>query len=266
MESSACDITRESRNVGKPNRTRPLRTYSKRHASVETGEPVAKKRRLEETAQHAVSETNATESPTHDASSPRPSSPPLPPAPAARKGTLMDYFKVIPSTSSSTLPSSDSAGPITTPPSSPPLPEAKRKTRRKLTTRAISLEAGTAVHEATDEDDGEVEGTTAVKDKPEEPRGQAASVADSSQDILKRGAKEKKRSDAGKRGRGARQAPRQTTVQTTLSLSLNEKVFEECKDCNMLYNPFHEKDAKYHAKLHAAMQKAKQNSENNISS
>ncbi|KAI0000257.1 hypothetical protein F4779DRAFT_604733 [Xylariaceae sp. FL0662B] len=183
----------------------------------------------------------------------------------------MDYFKVVSSASSSTLPSepsSDSADPTTTPPSSPPMPKSKRKTRRKLTTRVMSQETETAGNGATGQGDEEGEESATAERASTEPREQTAIPANSSQGALDRAqAKAKKRSDAGKRGRGgaAPAGPRQATVQTTLSLALNEKVFTECKECTMLYNPFHEKDVRFHARRHAAMQRARRNSDGNIS-
>ena len=77
------------------------------------------------------------------------------------------------------------------------------------------------------------------------------------------------RSEAGKRGkRGGKKSARTktnpkpkptATVQTTLSLSLSSDAsgFAECRDCNMLYNPYHEKDARLHARRHAALLSAR---------
>lgn len=38
---------------------------------------------------------------------------------------------------------------------------------------------------------------------------------------------------------------------------MSDQGFTECKECGMLYNPYHEKDAKLHARRHAAMLKVK---------
>ncbi|CAK7269035.1 hypothetical protein SEPCBS119000_003363 [Sporothrix epigloea] len=45
-------------------------------------------------------------------------------------------------------------------------------------------------------------------------------------------------------------------VQTTLSLAIaggDCASVKECKECNILYNPLHEKDAKFHARYHASV-------------
>lgn len=55
-----------------------------------------------------------------------------------------------------------------------------------------------------------------------------------------------------RRSRKKTSAKAKTTVQTTLSLT-RETGFKECKDCNIVYNPLHEKDAKFHARRHAAV-------------
>lgn len=52
-------------------------------------------------------------------------------------------------------------------------------------------------------------------------------------------------------------------VQQTLSLSMSETGFTECRECSMLYNPLHEKDRRYHARQHAAIMKAREMKENN---
>ncbi|KAI0202916.1 hypothetical protein F4808DRAFT_61644 [Astrocystis sublimbata] len=44
----------------------------------------------------------------------------------------------------------------------------------------------------------------------------------------------------------------QASVQTTLSLSMHEAHYTECRECGMLYNHLHETDVKYHARRHAA--------------
>ncbi|CAK7226999.1 hypothetical protein SEUCBS140593_006431 [Sporothrix eucalyptigena] len=51
------------------------------------------------------------------------------------------------------------------------------------------------------------------------------------------------------------------TVQTTLSLAISggdSASVKECKECNILYNPLHEKDAKFHARYHASVCRKKQ--------
>lgn len=240
-----------------------MRTYSKRAASADTPEPTSKKRRIDDTSL-TESPKDVESEPSYESSA-RQTSPCLPLPQLARKGTIMSYFKVIPPVSSSTLPSSEPPFERTertertehtnTPPSSPPLPNRQKK-RRRLTTRVISRSASedlnaedSATEESeNDESDGD--------DKRSSPVEQRSILSNTSAGTLNQAAsRRKQRSDAGKRGRGSK--PKPTIVQTTLSLSSQEKGFAECKDCNMLYNPLHKQDAKCHARRHAAMLKAK---------
>lgn len=112
--------------------------------------------------------------------------------------------------------------------------------------------------------------TTSDTDDPTRPPSKAAAdlgaLKDTSTNALNQAAaaQSDRRSEAGKRGKkSANTKPKPkpksaATVQTTLSLSLSDAGFAECKDCNMLYNPYHEKDAKLHARRHAAVVKAKE--------
>ena len=115
--------------------------------------------------------------------------------------------------------------------------------------------------------------TTSDTDGPTQPPSKEAAnlgaLKDTSTNALNQAAaaQSDRRSEAGKRGKKSANAntkpkpkpkPAAATVQTTLSLSLSDSGFAECKDCNMLYNPYHEKDAKLHARRHAAMIKAKE--------
>ncbi|KAL1896798.1 hypothetical protein Sste5346_004431 [Sporothrix stenoceras] len=64
------------------------------------------------------------------------------------------------------------------------------------------------------------------------------------------------------------------SVQTTLSLAVaprnggssDSASVRECKECNILYNPLHEKDAKFHARYHASVcrKQQKEGKEQNI--
>ncbi|KAI1372111.1 hypothetical protein F4677DRAFT_274686 [Hypoxylon crocopeplum] len=235
---------------------RPLRTYSKR-ASTDAGEPVSKKRRIGDANLVPTSEVITAES-TRD-SRIRQASPTLPPPPPVKKGTIMSYFKIVPSVSSSTLqssePPSEPPGPTSTPPSSPPLPDTKRRKRRRLTTRITPQ--STSEDRKTEElakTDGDCEGQDVVGDGTRPAEGDSGILSESSLSALNRKASsQRERSEAGKRGRSSKA----TTVQTTLSLTMEDKGFTECKECNMLYNPVHKDDAKCHAKRHAAMLKAK---------
>ncbi|KAI1773145.1 hypothetical protein F4818DRAFT_118970 [Hypoxylon cercidicola] len=258
MEPSISGTRNEQRIIGKPKR--PMRTYSKRAASADTPEYVSKKRRIDD--------TSLTEAPKEVASelarehSTRPPSPSLPPPQPARKGTIMSYFKIIPPVSSSTLPSSEPSSEHTertdTPPSSPPALD-KQKKRRRLTTRVISR----STSEDLDAEDSGMEESENDEwyrvDNKSPPIGQRGALSNTSPDTLNQAASRKQRQDAGKHGRGSKSA----IVQTTLSLSNQEKGFAECKDCNMLYNPLHKQDAKCHARRHSAMLKAKSSNHDN---
>ncbi|EFX05226.1 hypothetical protein CMQ_3295 [Grosmannia clavigera kw1407] len=45
------------------------------------------------------------------------------------------------------------------------------------------------------------------------------------------------------------------STQTTLSLTIGGDAMKECTECNILYNPLHEKDAKFHARYHASLRR-----------
>ncbi|KAI2627773.1 hypothetical protein GGR54DRAFT_431382 [Hypoxylon sp. NC1633] len=265
--SRTSDFSPQSCSIRTPtcSNRRPLRTYSKR-PSTDVGEPVRKKRRVRDTKILSTPTAEPTE-PTdnHDAREPSPS---LPPPPTTKKGTIMSYFKIIPPTSSSTLhssePSSEPTQPESTPPSSPPAVSSQRKRRRRLTTRMISRATSedTKVEDPIegDEDGGELDGDH-NESKPLEVK--TGTLSDVSLDALnRRASRQQKGFEASKRGRSSKSA----TVQTTLSLSMDDKGFTECKECNMIYNPLHKEDAKYHAKRHAATLKAKATPQDNETS
>ncbi|KAI1763113.1 hypothetical protein GGR53DRAFT_386050 [Hypoxylon sp. FL1150] len=260
MESSIRDTRNAPRSLGKPKR--PIRTYSKRITSTDTSEPVSKKRRIDDASLTEAPKDISSE-PAYISSTRQPS-PSLPPPQQAKRGTIMSYFKIVQPTTSSTLPSSEPPSERTeftnTPPSSPPAPQ-KLKKRRRLTTRILSrstsedMGAKDSAEEESEED--EPDGVS-VKSSP---AGNKVVLSDTSADTLNQAiSRRKKRLDAGKRGRGSKSA----VVQTTLSLSAQEKGFVECKDCNMLYNPLHKQDAKCHASRHAAMLKAKSGNHDDV--
>lgn len=44
-------------------------------------------------------------------------------------------------------------------------------------------------------------------------------------------------------------------TQTTLSLTIGGDAMKECRECNILYNPLNEKDAKFHSRYHASLRR-----------
>lgn len=239
---------------------RPLRTYSKRAPPSDTGEPPLKRRRAEE----VVRDSRPVESPRPSPQQASHSQPSLPPphAPRHSKGTILSYFKVVSPSSSSNLsssvePSSCGIEPTSTPPSSPPpKAESKPRKRRKLTTRAVSRDLNTDETEGTEDpsspapEDDRVNQTSREASRVLE--GTSASTLNQTATQLPQ------QLEPGKRGKAKSRSPKsKSSVQTTLSLSMSDQGFTECKDCHMLYNPYHEKDAKLHARRHAAMLKTK---------
>ncbi|KAI1505191.1 hypothetical protein F5X99DRAFT_307159 [Biscogniauxia marginata] len=239
---------------------RPLRTYSKRTIPSDIVEPPAKRQRVDDVHHDSQAQKSPAGSDV-DVSIAQYTLPDPPTTAPARKGTITAYFKKIdPPTSSSILPSeasSDNVEPAATPPSSPPMLSTQRKKARRLTTRAMARDSEESGDEVGKKKESKTEHPATVTDKESshlEGEGILATV--SSRTLNQMDNLPKKRSEAGKRGKVA-------TVQTTLSLSMTDTGFAECKDCNMLYNPFHEKDAKDHARIHAALRKAKSDTKNN---
>ncbi|KAI0179821.1 hypothetical protein GGR52DRAFT_214630 [Hypoxylon sp. FL1284] len=255
MESLTPNASNEKMVTSKPKRI--IRTYSKRAASAETTEPSSKKRRIDNDTSKDVSSESLRKTST------RQPSPDLPPSRGAKKGAITNYFKIIPSVSSSTPPPSEPfSEPIEstdTPPSSQPMTYQQKK-RRRLTTRIAPRSASEDPNTAdSTAEESEKEGSNEAGSKSS-PMGPKSALSDTASDTLNQAAPTKrKRLDAGKRGRESKPA-----VQTTLSLSNQERGFTECKVCNMLYNPLHKQDAKYHAKRHATILKAKKLGSQNI--
>ncbi|RYP12239.1 hypothetical protein DL765_007424 [Monosporascus sp. GIB2] len=257
--SSGSQVETGHKTPRKPDRTRPLKTYSKKATSSGSTELPAKRRHTGEVAE--TTRTKERESPSLQQDNR--SQPSLPPPHASRdpkRGTIMSYFKVVsPSSnhmSSYSEPSSCGVEPASTPPSSPPLKtDSGPKKRRRLTTKVVSKDldvTGDAEEETVGRPDPETDQPTTTQ------RENSGILADTSKDALnKAAAQQEQRLEAGKRGRGKGPNSKPVVVQTTLSLSMSDKGFVECKACNMLYNPYHEKDAKFHARRHAAMLKSK---------
>ncbi|RYP68048.1 hypothetical protein DL771_006889 [Monosporascus sp. 5C6A] len=257
--SSGSQVQTGHKTPRRPDRTRPLKTYSKKPTSNGSMEPPLKRRRTDEVGQ--ATRPRGGESPSLQQENR--SQPSLPPSHASlhpKRGTIMSYFKVVSPSSnhvtSSCEPSSCGVEPTSSPPSSPPLKtDSRPKKRRRLTTKVVpkGLDATGDAEEKT------IESPAPETDKSTTTRRENSRVlADASKDALNKTAIQlEQRLEAGKRVKGKGPSSKSVIVQTTLSLSMSDKGFAECKECNMLYNPYHEKDAKFHARRHAAMLKSK---------
>ncbi|KAI0149102.1 hypothetical protein BJ166DRAFT_56854 [Pestalotiopsis sp. NC0098] len=252
-------VASSGRNQNKP----PLRTYSKRSTPSTTSPPV-KRRRTESsdvdihTIAGRFAQKPDTASRPKDDVQPQASVPK--PAQQPKKGTILSYFKVrSPSSgtsSSSCAQSSEALPPPSTPPSSSPLEpsEDSRKRRRRLTTKPPlrNSETPSSSQEPDEADRSETDQQTRVQTDTE------SALQDLSDNMLNQDPQtEPEKFKLHKRGTKKGSRPKQATVQTTLSLSLTEKQFVECNECNMLYNPYHEKDLKMHKRRHAAALKEK---------
>ncbi|KAI0545947.1 hypothetical protein F4679DRAFT_443214 [Xylaria curta] len=246
-------------------RRRPLRTYSKR-ASTDSNEPTSKRRCIVKSSMATIPKGGVHIAPSgseHKATSSISESPSLPPM---KKGTITAYFGTIipqpraitPSSDSSSDPSSEPNEPITTPPSSPPVITTRKRRARRLKTRV----AKQSIDEEGDEEEHEnhdgkkrwkrirgVEPPTHVH-----PPILSESTPDSLNQIQNTSSS---RLGAGKSLENRQREKKQASVQTTLSLSMNETHYTECKECGMLYNHLHKTDIKYHARRHAALRRAK---------
>ncbi|KAI0389932.1 hypothetical protein F5Y17DRAFT_446829 [Xylariaceae sp. FL0594] len=272
MELEAVSSKRETRLPRKPERPyvnslksysmearrRPLRTYSKRTSSSEPVEPARKRRCISGSEsdvsgggrdQQPVLPMSVTTDDTTTAVVPAPSSPT-----AVKKGTITAYFqRSDPLKRSSTPapeePSSEITGPTVTPPSSPPiLLSTTRKRVRRLKTRVTTHRISDGTEPDEDGDAEEQRETKPIMSPPILSEA-AASILNISTT---------KTSEA-KRRKCARERKKKPSVQTTLSLSMRDTAYTECKECDMLYNHLDKTDVKYHARHHAAKLKAKTN-------
>ncbi|KAI1464882.1 uncharacterized protein F4812DRAFT_143560 [Daldinia caldariorum] len=265
MKSPISEVQTESRAAAKPQRTRVLRTYSKRTLSSDSAQPTPKRGHIEKVNTAVLSNDEISTKLPCDTTIPP--SPTLPPAQPARKGTIMNYFKVVPSSPSCTPhspePSSEPADPTCTPPSSPPVSNLQQKKRRRLTTRIVSRATSVESKMNYMVDEDEKERGNEVDVGSTLPSNPSPTLSEISSATLNLPVVKPKRQPDTKRERSMKKTSKVTTVQTTLSLSIEDKGFTECKECDMLYNPLHREDAKYHAKRHAAILKAKLSSSNN---
>ncbi|KAM0286708.1 hypothetical protein ACHAO9_008144 [Fusarium lateritium] len=244
--------------TGRP-RAKPLRTYGKRSIRDDSPkESSTKKRRIS-------SEATSLEIPaskgTDTAAQTLPKITPeeakdtaesttntdKPIAKPVKKGSIMSFFKPIPSSSSTAAssPKSDEPQPETTPPSSPPQP-ARIETRKKprlLRFRGTSLPV--------------------LDDKnTEEDQAEVTEAGDSSRSPALRESSLNRESSTGDIKAGKKAKAKASTVQTTLNLS-SQAAFSECKICNTVWNPLYPDDVKFHTKQHAAVLRARKKEKDN---
>ncbi|KAI1743864.1 hypothetical protein F4680DRAFT_323169 [Xylaria scruposa] len=247
-------------------RRRPLRTYSKR-TSTDSNEPTSKRRCIAKTSKASLPKGEvhiASSGSEHKAISSISKSPSLPPM---KKGTITAYFGTItpqpravtPSSDSSSDPSSEPNEPITTPPLSPPVITTRKRRARRLKTRVVtqSVDKEEGDEEERENQDGKKRLKRIYDAEPPTP-AHPLILSESTPDSLNQIQNESSsRSGAGKPLENQQREKKQASVQTTLSLSMNETHYTECKECGMLYNHLHKTDIKYHARRHAALRRAK---------
>ncbi|KAI0185243.1 hypothetical protein EV127DRAFT_208853 [Xylaria flabelliformis] len=247
-------------------RRRPLRTYSKR-TSTDSNEPTSKRRCIVETSTASIPNGEGHIAPSgseRNAMSSISKSHSLPPI---KKGTITAYFGIItsqqptvtPSSDSSSDPSSEPNEPATTPPSSPPVITTRKRRARRLKTRVVT--------QSIDEEEGDEEEqenqdskkrSKRIRDVEPPTHTHPPVLSESTLDSLNQIRNvTSSRSGAGKPLENQQREKKQASVQTTLSLSMHETHYTECKECGMLYNHLHKTDIKYHARRHAALRRAK---------
>ncbi|GAW17799.1 hypothetical protein ANO14919_072660 [Xylariales sp. No.14919] len=250
-------------------RRRPLRTYSKRTSSTESTEPAPKRRCLASSSAPSIRDEETRLNPTEPRNSTTGSVPtPSTPLPPTKKGTITAYFsKIIPQPSaaapSSDSPSSDllsdSNEPTITPPSSPPIITTRKKRTRRLKTRVVTQRIDE--NEGSDEEEeNQKRGKRIGRIRASNPSADARppALSETTPNTLNQSdGTPKTRSEGSKRRENGRRENKTPSVQTTLSLSMSEAHYTECKECGMLYNHLHETDVKYHARRHAALRRAK---------
>ncbi|KAI0460591.1 hypothetical protein F5B21DRAFT_14107 [Xylaria acuta] len=248
-------------------RRRPLRTYGKRTSSEST-EPTPKRRCIAGSSMASSPEERAritSSEPEHNTASSISNSPPLP---SIKKGTITAYFgRIMPQAPAVTLSpylssdlSSGSNEPTITPPSSSPVIATRKRRARRLKTRVVTSRTN---EEANDEErenqDSKKRIGRILEAEAESPaHARPPALSESTPDSLNQTRSiSKTRLDDGKPWKNRRREKKHASVQTTLSLSMNEAHYTECKECGMLYNHLHETDVKYHARRHAALRRAK---------
>ncbi|KAI1291657.1 hypothetical protein F5Y03DRAFT_376064 [Xylaria venustula] len=254
-------------------RRRPLRTYSKRTLSTESVEPPLKRRCLTGPSTSSLQDdkTRLGLTGSEDKTAACASKQPLPPT---KRSTITAYFgkldpKPLPITLSSdpsSDPASESNGPTNTPPSSPPVITTKKRKVRRLKTRVVAQnlddkEGSDGIQ--TDQDSKRGIGRIRDIEPPANTRLPALSEA-MPNTLNQSKSVSKVRSQSGKPRENTRQENKPASIQTTLSLSLRENHYTECKECGMLYNHLHQMDVKYHARRHAALAKARTDASNDV--
>ncbi|KAI1367692.1 hypothetical protein F5Y08DRAFT_336481 [Xylaria arbuscula] len=253
-------------------RRRPLRTYGRHASSAESSEPTPKRQRLASSSVPFARDSDTkpvllAPKQSDPAASSQSLSSSLPPLPS-KKGTITAYFaKVIPqlpviapSSDPSSDPPSESNEPISTPPSSPPtVSDTRKRKARRLQTRVSRrrLDEEEAPYERQGNQDGdELIEATSDTERPIDTR--TAELSEATPNALNRNQGVAKAGlEGSKLQENKRREKKSASVQTTLSLSMRESHYTECKECGMLYNHLHESDVKYHARRHASLRRAK---------
>ncbi|KAK3317885.1 hypothetical protein B0T19DRAFT_301111 [Cercophora scortea] len=260
--------------IALPGRKKPLRTYSRR--SVLSKEPALPS--PERSPRHAdLSDTSPTKT--------SPQAPRLP-TPEQPRGSILAYFKALPSrpntTPATACPENAEPTPPRIPPPSPPLLVSNLRKRRRLTMRPDILGVyldlfNDSSRDTTDEKHRIEEGKdNAQRHSPEGlpsplapstnplPRVDWPSLDEISTDppaTLTGTARSTLAQAAGNKKRCRKRAPKDM-VQTTLSLSIKpDPGFTLCEECGILYNPLNEKDRKEHKTRHAAHVRSKRKAE-----
>ncbi|KAK0625209.1 hypothetical protein B0T17DRAFT_617326 [Bombardia bombarda] len=256
---------------------RPLRTYGRRSASSKEPKlPQPKKRKQEDVE---LEDTSNTAPPSEDVQ--------LPALEAPKGGSILSYFKFLPSSSKPkapakspsciepTIESTECIEPIST-----CTVDSELRKRRRLTTRPglpvgnLGQADGTS-QETCDGDDGMDEkqenmrrcsppgtpvdpciSSPAMSSKNDTERPPLSETDTKSLQQTELAGAIATRIAGDKKRLGKRFA--RDMVQTTLSLSTKrDPGFTICKDCGILYNPLNEKDRKEHKKQHAAHARTK---------
>ncbi|RSL65881.1 hypothetical protein CEP54_003992 [Fusarium duplospermum] len=246
--------TNSSAPSGLRMRAKPLRTYGKRSTTRENSprEPSPKKRRIstEETSLKKQNLKNdESESPSlprivstggKDSAEPT-ASDSKSTKDVVKKGSILNFFKPVSSSSSTIAPSpkSDEPQPESTPPSSPPQPPRIEPRRKPRILRFGGSSLPIINNEETESD---VQDDKDAREDREDGKGSVRSPLKEQHTTNTTTTKPKK--------------PKPQTVQTTLNIS-SQAPFSECKVCNTVWNPLYPDDVKYHTKQHAAVLRAR---------
>ncbi|CAF3484107.1 unnamed protein product [Fusarium graminearum] len=229
-------------------RAKPLRTYGKRSTRDDSPRETSLKKRRISTAT-TPAETSASKDTDKEAQS----LPTIAPeetesavestSKPAKKGSILSFFKPVPSSSTAaSSPKSDEPQPES-PPSSPPARIEIRKKPRLLRFRGTSLPLLKGENTEDDDQTGE------AKEESTTPASRESSLnreSNNGNDVK-----------VGKKGKA-----KSSAVQMTLNLS-SQAAFSECKVCNTVWNPLCPDDVKFHIKQHAAILRAKRKEKEN---